>query len=168
MLPFDDDRWRDLKGGYRMPFDPRPFLARIDSGQDAAAAWHELWEELHHQGDVGEASYAAVPYLVEMCRLRNGVIWAGWDLCALVGTIELARRNNGNPELPEWCKDDYFSSLADLGALAATDLVRTSDQDKIRALLCIVALSKSLPIHARFLINYSEEEMHEIEQRTHF
>lgn len=73
MLSFADKRWSDLKGGYRMKFDPRPFLSSIETDEDTDAAWHELWEELHHQGDVGDASYAAVPHLVRIPRLR-GVI----------------------------------------------------------------------------------------------
>ena len=25
--------------------------------------WEVVWDELHHQGDVGEATYALIPYL---------------------------------------------------------------------------------------------------------
>jgi hypothetical protein len=32
------------------------------------ADWNILWDDLHHQGDVGEASYAVVPYLAEYAR----------------------------------------------------------------------------------------------------
>src|SRR5947208_2158398 len=56
MLSFDDERWNQLTGGYKIPFDPRPSLRKLESQQDTAAAWEELWEELHHQGDVGDAS----------------------------------------------------------------------------------------------------------------
>jgi hypothetical protein len=54
MLRFDDERWNHLTGGYKTQFDRRPCLKKIESQQDTAAAWQELWEELHHQGDVGE------------------------------------------------------------------------------------------------------------------
>jgi len=60
MLSFDDPRWRQLRGGYGSPYDPRKALLSLERGTDVLAAWSELWEELHHQGDVGEASYAAV------------------------------------------------------------------------------------------------------------
>jgi hypothetical protein len=33
----------------------------LQSNTDSSKAWDELWNELHHQRDVGEASYAAVP-----------------------------------------------------------------------------------------------------------
>ncbi len=168
MLPFDDCRWAGLKGGYRMPFDPRPALLRIESGLDVGSAWHELWEDLHHQGDVDEVSYATVPHLVKMCRERSGTTWSGWNVCALIGVIDIARRNGTNPEIPEWCRQDYFAALAELGVLAAADLVRTPEEDEVRALLCIVALTKSLPIHARFLLENSEEEMREIERQVDF
>jgi hypothetical protein len=56
MLSFNDERWEHLTGGYKIPFDPRPCLLKIENQQDTTAAWEELWEELHHQGDVGDAS----------------------------------------------------------------------------------------------------------------
>ena len=68
MLSFDDERWNDLKGGYKTPFAPRPSLRKLESQQDTATAWQELWEDLHHQGDVGDASYASIPELVRIHR----------------------------------------------------------------------------------------------------
>src|SRR6202049_1332337 len=56
MLSFDDERWNHLKGGYKTPFDPHPSLRKLESQQDTATAWQELWEGLDHPGDVGGAS----------------------------------------------------------------------------------------------------------------
>src|SRR5471032_2635007 len=95
----DDPRWTGLTGGYRTPFDPRPSLARLETDSHTDEAWRELWEELHHQGDVGDASCAAVPLLVEIERKRA---IADWNSYALVAIIELARTNSRNPDLPEW------------------------------------------------------------------
>jgi len=39
MLSLDDPRWGSLQGGYRVPFDPRPLLARIEADDDSEAAW---------------------------------------------------------------------------------------------------------------------------------
>jgi len=66
MLSFDDERWNHLTGGYKTPFDPRPFLRRLENQQDTETAWQELWEELHHQMDVGDASYTAIPELLRV------------------------------------------------------------------------------------------------------
>ncbi|HEY0686085.1 MAG TPA: hypothetical protein VGD45_27325 [Steroidobacter sp.] len=63
MMSLDDERWRQLKGGYRVTYDPSGALKLLESGVDV---WGELWDELHHQGDVDVASYAAVPHLVRI------------------------------------------------------------------------------------------------------
>ena len=75
MLSFDDERWNHLTGGYKTPFDPRPSLRKLENQDDSVAAWEELWEELHHQGDVGDASYAAVPELVRIHRIKSAADW---------------------------------------------------------------------------------------------
>lgn len=98
MLSFDDERWKHLLGGYKIPCDPRPSLRELENQQDTATACEELWEELHHQGDVGEASYAAVPELV---RIHGNGIAADWNLYAMVAIIELARTESENPDLPD-------------------------------------------------------------------
>jgi hypothetical protein len=73
MLALDDPRWNTLQGGYRMPFDPRPLIRKLQDNQDAQATWEELWDELHHQGDVGDASYTAVPLLVDVAANGAGL-----------------------------------------------------------------------------------------------
>jgi len=57
--------WGELNDGYGAPYDPRPAIAKLRAEPLDQAAWGELWNELHHQGDVGAASYAAVPLLVD-------------------------------------------------------------------------------------------------------
>jgi hypothetical protein len=72
-----------------MAFDPRLALQNLESNVHVKEAWRELWEELHHQGDVGEASYAAVPHIVRIHRKRR---LDYWNTYALVAIIELARQ----------------------------------------------------------------------------
>ncbi len=111
MLPLDDPRWPTLKGGYKRPVDLRPLLAGLEDGNDADAAWRDLWNEIHHQGDVGEASFVAIPHLVRIHKAR-GVIDA--NTYAMVTTIELARGRDRNPDVPDWAKEGYSSALAEL------------------------------------------------------
>lgn len=70
MISLEDARWSSMCGGYKTPFDPRPLLTRLETDSDTTEVWHEFWEGLHHQGDVGEASFAAVPFLVKSYRER--------------------------------------------------------------------------------------------------
>ena len=74
-----------LESGYRKPYNPLPVLERLVS--DRRNAMDELWGNLYHQGDVGSASYASVPKLVEAGEL------------SLVGAIEVARHNQSNPPI---------------------------------------------------------------------
>jgi hypothetical protein len=75
MISLDDVRWSNMTGGYKSPFDPRPLLKKLATDSDTTEVWHELWEELHHQGDVGEASFAAAPFLVRSYRERGLLDW---------------------------------------------------------------------------------------------
>lgn len=160
MLTFDDERWNHLMGSYKTPFDPRPSLKRLESKQSSATAWQELWEELHHQGDVGKASYAAIPELVRIHR--NGGA-ANWNLYALVATIELARTEPHNPELPDWLQEDYFRSLQELAQMGTRDILRADEREATRAILSVVAIAKGLRMHGKFLLAYSEDELSEME-----
>lgn len=136
MLPLFDPKWASLLGGYRLPYDPSEALSRLENGQDA---WDELWNELHHQGDVGEASYAAVPQLVRIATQANQ---RDWNFYGLVSTIDIERRRTGNPPLPNWLTDDYGAALEEMKRLALHDLPLQEDVFTVRAILAALALCK--------------------------
>lgn len=87
----------ELIGGYGVPYDPFPALKILPASREDAIA--ELWENLYHQGDVGVASYAAVPTLIEAGEL------------SLVGAIEVARHDERNPDLPVEFAEEYLEAL---------------------------------------------------------
>jgi hypothetical protein len=163
MLGFDDPRWPELNGGYRVPFDPRPLLLKLEAGEDVATVWKELWQELHHQGDVAEASYAAVPHLVRIHRLR-GVV--DWNTYALVGTIELARDSRANPPIPTWLSEDYTSALQGLADLGRGELRGTEDIETVRSILSILAIAKGARVYGRVIAEFSEDEVLELEKQA--
>jgi len=137
-MDISDERWSRLQGGYRMPYDPRPALQRLANG-DVASAWEELWTELHHQGDLGLASFAAVPELVRIHKLR-GV--ADWNTYALAVTIEEARANPDNPPLPEWLSDDYARAWVDLQQLALAEFPAAVAEELVHSLVAVLAFAK--------------------------
>jgi hypothetical protein len=96
-----------LKGGYGIPYDPRPALEKLSSSRDEAIA--ELWENLYHQGDVGPASYATVPALVRVGEL------------SLVAAIEVARHSESNPDVPDSLVAEYDKALKDALSSSPTD-----------------------------------------------
>ena len=162
MLSLDDNRWGTLTGAYRMKCDPRPLLAKLESGRDRATTWHELWDELHHQGGVGDASYAAVPHIVSIHR-KHGVV--DWNTYAIVACIESARTKGENPKVPEWFEKDYFRSIQELAQLGISEISRTDEREAVRAILSVVAIVKGLRTHGRFLLEYEEDELLDMESR---
>ena len=159
----DDERWQGLAGGYGSTYNPRPAILNLTSGTDVVDAWHELRKNLHHQGQVGAASYAAVPLLVGAHRRRTDV---HWNTYALVGTIELARPVRGNPEVPSWVISAYDEALQELLEMALTDLRRTEDPLIVRVLLGFVALGKRRRDVARLLLELDESELQEFVEQS--
>jgi hypothetical protein len=148
-----------MEGGYRIPFDPRPLFAKLQANQDVEAVWNKLWNDLHHQGDVGEASYAAVPHLVRIHRER-GV--ADWNTYAIVATIELARDSARNPPIPAWLEPGYDNAIQELADLGREELPRVDDGESVRSILAILAIAKGARIYGRILADFSEEEVLEL------
>ena len=146
MISLDDPRWSSMTAGYRVPFDPRPLLKRLELEGNTPDVWEELWGELHHQGDVGEASFAAVPFLVDIYRER-GVI--DWNTYPIVATIELARNKGTNPDVPQWMADEYFHAIDKVANLAAKETLQAEGAETIRSMLSVVAIKKGLRMHGK-------------------
>jgi hypothetical protein len=159
MLSFEDGRWSEFEGGYRTRFDARPLLLKLNAGREDSEVWKELWDELHHQGDVGVASYVAVPHLVRIYRERAII---DWNTYAIVGVIELARTENDNPGVPEWLKDGYFQAIDELAQMGSAQVLMATDSDTIRAMLAILAIARNLRVYGNLLLEYSEDELAEI------
>ena len=146
-----------------MPLDPRPLIRKLEDTQKLEATWKELWDELHHQGDVGEASHVAVPLIVDTVAKQGG---ADWNAYAIVAIIELARGRGRNPEVPGWLCDEYFASIQLLAEMGVREIAGARDPESLRAILSVIALAKGLRMHAQFLINYSDDELKEIEEKA--
>jgi hypothetical protein len=110
---------------------------------------------------VGEASYVAVPHLVRIYYQR-GVF--DRNTYGLVGTIELERGQRKNPELPKWLEDEYFQAIRGLAEVGASEILRAKNPEDIRAILGILAIAAGARTHARFLLDYSDGELLEMER----
>lgn len=145
MLAADDPQWSTLTGGYRMPLDPRPLIRKLEDNQDVEATWRELWDELHHQGDVGDASYVAVPLIVDVVTKQGD---ADWNAFAIVAIIEFARGRGRNPEVPGWLSEEYFAAIQRLAQIGLREVAEVRDTETVRAILSVIALAKGLRMHA--------------------
>jgi hypothetical protein len=159
MISLDDPRWPGLRGGYRMPYDPRPALRNLEEGRDIDAAWKQLWNELHHQGDVGEASYAAVPHLVRI-HAKNGI--ADWNTYAMVATVEDARRKEANPLLPSWLSESYESALRKLAELGLEEFRNAERPELVNSIIAVLTIARGQPLLARLAAAFTDDERKEI------
>ena len=144
-----DERWDGLTGGYRTPYDPRRALRSITADGDAAAAWKELWQELHHQGGVGEASYVSIVLLARWVA-EKGV--RDWNPYALAVTIEEARGKGENPSMPAWLAGQYAIAWEQLFNTALTVLPAADTEELICSLVAVLAIHKRQPMLARMAI----------------
>ena len=156
MLSPDDPRWRTMLGGYRVRFDPRSLLAKLEQAPEDPISWSELIEGSYHQGDVGEASYAAVVLLAHSDAITEVL---PWELLALVAMIELARGTLSNPPVPQWIQEDYESALGRFALLCSRSILDETNPEAIRGMLVILAISKGLLVYASAIDNYSEDEL---------
>src|SRR5271170_4462403 len=132
MCNMEDDRWTALQGGYRMPFDPRPLLKQLEVSPNAADVWSRLSEELYHQGDVGEASYAAIPQIVRICLSKEVF---PWQLFALVAYIDLARTASNNPPLPDWLEGSYTRAIEALAMRSLQTIRDATTSEEVQGIL---------------------------------
>lgn len=131
------DPWLDLTDAYGRSYDPRPALGAIASG--ASDGYDELWEQLHHQGDLGTAAYAAVP---ELARLIADSPKPDWRAYALLATVEERRRARGNPPLPLWLEEPYRLALRTVIDPALAHLRGADGPETVTSILAVVAHAK--------------------------
>ena len=162
MLDLNDKRWAEMKGGYRVLFDPRPLLAQIETGKKLDETWYELTGELFHQGDVGEASYAAVPHLVRIHGQRG---LPDANTYSLVATIDLARGEGKNPEVPRWLQPGYDNAISALAVIGLRELTVAKKMEEIQSILALLAIWKGARTYGRLLNWYAQDELSELVEK---
>lgn len=88
---------------------------------------------------------------------------ANWNLYAIVAIIELARTESHNPEVPDWLHEDYFRSIQELAQLGTREIWPAEDTETKRAILGVIAIAAGLRTYGKFLVEYSEDELLELE-----
>ena len=155
MLDLNDPLWESFDGGYRMRYDASVPLRLLQSGDaDRDEIWEELAENLHHQDDIGIASYAAVPHLVSI-YIKNH--WVDWKVFALVGWIEAARHSEDNPPVPNWLADSYRAAIRDLYRFGKDNVAQDSSHETRFCFLSLSAFALNLPSLGRLLTRVTSE-----------
>jgi hypothetical protein len=131
-MTLNDNIWQSLEGGYRMPYDASVPLRRLEeatNNTERESIFEELWDELHHQGDVGIASYLSLPQLVRIAKAKNLFDWNVLGLCAV---IEQQKQMSNNPELPKEFSTYYQNGLNELKLFILANLERQCDSETFR------------------------------------
>ena len=158
-LDLTDERWTTLVGGYRVPYDPRDALHALETGEDVDGAWEELWQELHHQGDIGEVAFAAIPHLVRIYSERGE---PDWNIYALAAIIELARHSAKNPKIPADLLPAYQAAWQRLIEIGLRELKATEDATLAENIIGALAIGKGLRAMGRLAILFDEDERLEL------
>lgn len=76
-----------------------PLLEKLKSKEcPDGEIWYEIWDTIHHQGDVWVSSYIAVPIIFEIYKEKN---WLDYNLPGVLAVIENCRQQEANPQLPD-------------------------------------------------------------------
>lgn len=158
MLSLDDAKWEEFEGGYRIPYDASIALKKLEkaaSPTETKPILDELWQELHHQGDVGIASYLSVPHLVRIAKEKQ---LANPSIVALVTIIEVQRHKN-NPILPMRYEKSYLDSIKELGDLALANFKGEWDLEIASAVLSALAISKGQLSLANVILRMDSQDI---------
>jgi len=139
-MGLENNIWTNFDGGYKIPFDasiPLRQLWLTDDKKLIERIFADLWDNLHHQGDVGLASYFSVPQLVDICIDKKSLDWNFIGLCVL---IENCRLSNDNPSLPKELEHDYFNSLKRFEQYLLTNFKSIKNKTTFRLTLSLFAI----------------------------
>ncbi|MBC7948679.1 MAG: hypothetical protein H7Y42_12400 [Chitinophagaceae bacterium] len=144
-MDLDSPSWRSLYGGNKIPYNASLPLKKLRDAvkpEEVSVILDALKENLHHNGDVGTASYAAIPQLVAICITKRSFDSRYIGLCLL---IELCRIEKHNPEVPEDLQGSYFDSLSQLERYLLLNFKNITDQTSLRLTLALLATLNGQP-----------------------
>ncbi len=159
VLDLSDPIWQKLAAGYRVTYDASSALRSLENAQSVGeekVVWDELWQELHHQGDVDEASYAAVPHLLRIAKSKAKL---NWNCFGLIAVIELERHNPRNPPVPDYLSEAYREALKTVGSIAFGHHDQDWDELLTSQVFSAIAASKGHHTIARALLELTDSEM---------
>jgi hypothetical protein len=162
-LDLNDPFWKELEGGYKgVTCDASVLLKQLENAhtlQSADVIYQKLWDELHHQGDVGLASYYAVPHLVRIAQEKQLV---DYNVLGLVSMIAIQRHKN-NPILPKALTPAFNNAIVNLADLAKLVMNKDWDLSLSSSALAAIALSKGqLKLASAIFILDSEDVLDEV------
>jgi hypothetical protein len=155
--------WKKLNHAFGSAENIPALLAKISLFPDETSyeqePWFSLWSSLYHQGDIYNASFAAVPEIVK--HLTNDPQQATFSFFALPASIEIARAKS-NLAIPSELSSAYFEAIRALASLA-TKLAYSESKPLIsRATTAAFAVSVGQHAYAELVLEIPPEEISEV------
>jgi hypothetical protein len=160
-MTLDDKLWKELQGGYRIDYDASVPLRQLEATKDEKEIrqiYEELWNELHHQGDVGLASYLALPQLVRIGKSKG---LFDWNLLGLCCVIEQQRHLGHNPPLPKEHANYYNEGLKELKQFIVDRISAEKDELTVRTALSAFATCAGQIKLGKSIMNLDDDVMDE-------
>jgi hypothetical protein len=161
-MNLQDKAWQKVNGGNKTPYDASIPLQKMEKTSDpsqVAKLWEELWSNLHHNGNVGIASYLALPQLVRIAKEKGMIDWNLFGLCSL---IEQQRHEKNNPDLPAVFQQYYQDGLTELSNLALESLKTEQEDDTMFVTaLAVIATSSGRTRLGKAILQLEDEELME-------
>ena len=137
MLDLDSPEWRAMHGGYRTPYDASPSLKALLASTTPDSFWEEVWNNLYHQGDVGDASYAVMPWVLKIYAEKG---WIDYQLPTYAYAVEEARSRPMNGRPPNWLIVEYEKSLVEIANYCIREPNDRDDPNYRKAVILLVAI----------------------------
>lgn len=145
MLALGDPRWGQLSHAYGQAHDIPELLRTLAADTNPAKTagsepWFSIWSSLCHQGDVYDASYAAVPHIVHLAVEAEDPI--DFSFFQFPAAVEIAREQKRGPNIPLDLVDAYYGAIAALGEAIAKHRREMWDKDTLLSVLSALAVTK--------------------------
>ncbi len=137
MIPLDDTRWNTLGDALGTRFECGKMLRQLLTFAASDEIWDLCWNHLVYQEEIGEVSYAAVPYLARFVQNSKTI---DWNALALISAIELARPTG--PKIPSDVSDEYFLAIKTIPSVLANHPSSEWDELTTRSAVSCIALAK--------------------------
>jgi len=160
MLGLDDQKWTVLTHAYGSAGDIPDLLRALTLSPERASGdesepWFTLWSSLCHQDDIYDASYAALPHIVEIACQTSGPI--DFSFFQLPAAIEISRYNGRGPAVPPDLAEAYHAGVANLMDAVACHRHEDWDDALLLSAVCAQAVAKGQHKIAEAMMNLDDD-----------
>ena len=160
MLDLNDPIWPTLTHAYGSAADTPALLRQLAQSTGCkddheSEPWFTLWSSLCHQSDVFDASYAALPHILEIGLSATGPI--DFSFFQLPAAIEIARFNGKGPPVPPILAKAYSEAVSRLIDCVAVHRHDAWDEPTLLSALSAQAVAKGNHRIAQAIMNLDDD-----------